>query len=68
MYQYTMRNRSGNGWSIEELLDRAMKSNGQTIHGDGTGQTIAIVDVDQNRYLGKELYAFDRNSICPTPR
>ena len=43
-------------------------ANGQTIQGDGSGQTIAIVVADHNDFLWDELYLFDGPTmVCPTP-
>ena len=41
--------------------------NGQTIQGDGSGQTIAIVVADHNAFLWDELYLFDAAYGLPNP-
>jgi subtilase family serine protease len=45
----------------------SFSSNGQTIKGDGSGQTIAIVVADHNEYLWDELYLFDGYYGLPNP-
>ena len=42
-------------------------SNGQTIEGNGSGQTIAIVVADHNAFLWDELYLFDAYYGLPNP-
>jgi subtilase family serine protease len=42
-------------------------SNGQTIQGNGSGQTIAIVVADHNEYLWDELYLFDASYGLTNP-
>jgi subtilase family serine protease len=42
-------------------------ANGQTIAGDGSGQTIAIVDAYHNPYLSAGLHAFDQMYQLPDP-
>ena len=41
------------------LNNVTFQSNGATVRGDGTGQTIAIIDVDHDANLARELATFD---------
>jgi hypothetical protein len=45
----------------------AFSVNGQAIRGDGTGQTIAIVDAYHNPYLISDLQTFNRAYNLPDP-
>jgi subtilase family serine protease len=42
-------------------------ANGQTVQGDGSGQTLAIVVADHNPYLWDELYLFDQYYSLANP-
>jgi subtilase family serine protease len=43
-------------------------SGGQTVKGDGSGQTIAIVDAFHDPYLASDLHTFDQTYNLPDPQ
>ena len=45
----------------------AFAANGQTVKGDGSGQTIAIIDVDHDPFLASDLQAYDQANNLPDP-
>jgi subtilase family serine protease len=46
----------------------AFNSGGQTVQGDGSGQTIAIVDAYHDPYVTTDLHIFDQTYNLPDPQ